>query len=207
MRPCLRLRHAGDQRPVDLARRARAEGLGQRRGGKARLRHQQAAGGVLVEPVHQARALRVGVRAAQGAQHAVEMARGAGAALHGEPHRLVEHQHVVVFVERDRLDEGAVLLRLRRVVARLRRARAGAAECARPGRLRSRFFGCVRLPFTRTSPLRMMRWIWLNDRPGNRASKKRSTRMPFSSGVTATVCTPAENCARLRRDQLAGGGR
>jgi hypothetical protein len=59
----------------------------------------------------------------------------------------------------------------------------------------SRAFGWVRLPFTRTSPLRMMRWIWLNDRPGNRASKKRSTRMPFSSAVTATFCTPAENCA------------
>ena len=55
------------------------------------------------------------------AQHAVDMARGAGAALHRKPHRLVEHQHVGVFVQRDRLDEGAVLLRLRRVVARFRR--------------------------------------------------------------------------------------
>ena len=49
------------------------------------------------------------------------MARGAGAALHGKAHRLVEHQHVGVFVERNRADEGAVLLRLRRVVARWRR--------------------------------------------------------------------------------------
>ena len=31
-------------------------------------------------------------------QHAVEMARGAGAALHREPHRLVEHQHVGILV-------------------------------------------------------------------------------------------------------------
>ena len=45
----------------------------------------------------------------------------AGAALHGKTHRLVEHQHVGVLVKRDRLDEGAVLLRLRRVVARRRR--------------------------------------------------------------------------------------
>ena len=30
----------------------------------------------------------------------------------------------------------------------------------------SRSLGCARLPFTRTSPLRMMRWMWLNDRPG-----------------------------------------
>ena len=56
----------------------------------------------------------------------------------------------------------------------------------------SRALGCVRFPFTRTSPLRMMRWMWLNDSPGKRASKKRSTRMLFSSGVTVTVCTPAE---------------
>ena len=34
-----------------------------------------------------------------------------------------------------------------------------------------------------------MRWIWENDSPGNRASRKRSTRMPFSSAVTTTVCT------------------
>ncbi len=119
-----------------------------------------------------------GLRTAQRAQHAVEMARGAGAALHGEPHRLVEHQHVVVFVQRDRLDEGAVLLRLRRIVARLRRFELERRNAHRLPGFASRAFGCVRLPFTRTSPLRMMRWMWLNDRPGNRASKKRSTRMP-----------------------------
>ena len=49
------------------------------------------------------------------------MAVGAGAALHRKPHRLVQHQHVVVLVERDRLDEGAVLLVAGGVVARLRR--------------------------------------------------------------------------------------
>ena len=70
----------------------------------------------------------------------------------------------------------------------------------------SRAFGCVRLPFTRTSPLRMMRWIWLNDRPGNRPSKKRSTRMPFSSGVTATVCTPAEKCTGFGATTGGGAG-
>ena len=136
------------------------------------------------------------MRAAQGAEHAVEVVRRAGAALHGEPHRLVEHQHVVVFVKRDRSDEGAVLLRLRRVVARFRRIELQRRDAHRLPGLEPAF-GCVRLPFTRTSPLRMMRWMWLNDRPGNRASKKRSTRMLFSSGVTATVCTPAENCAGL----------
>ena len=71
--------------------------------------------------------------------------------------------------------------------------------------LSSRAFGSVRLPFTRTSPLRMMRWMWLNDRPGKRASKKRSTRMPDSSGVTVTVCTAAENCAALALASASGG--
>ena len=70
----------------------------------------------------------------------------------------------------------------------------------------SRSFGWVRLPFTRTSPLRMMRWIWLNDRPGKRASKKRSTRMPDSSGVTVTVCTPAENCVAFGAVIRRGSG-
>ena len=70
----------------------------------------------------------------------------------------------------------------------------------------SRAFGCVRLPFTRTSPLRMMRWMWLNDRPGKRASKKRSTRILFSSGVTVTVCTPAEYCAGFGAATEGGAG-
>ena len=38
------------------------------------------------------------------------MARGAGAALHREAHRLVEHQHVGVLVQRDRAQELARLL-------------------------------------------------------------------------------------------------
>ena len=59
----------------------------------------------------------------------------------------------------------------------------------------SRCFGSARLPFTRTSPLRMMRWMWLKESPGNRASKKRSTRMLASSGVTVTVCTVVGNAA------------
>ena len=53
----------------------------------------------------------------------------------------------------------------------------------------SRSLLSARLPFTRSSPLRTMRWMWENDRPGKRASRKRSTRMLFSSAVTTTVCT------------------
>ena len=189
MRPCCTLGTPATKRPIDLARRARAEGLGQRRRRKARLGDEQAAGGVLVEPVHEPRPL--AVRVAQHFEHAVEMARGAGAALHRKPHRLVEHQHVGVFVERDRFEKRAGLL----VRLAARRARLFGAS-SRSGGMRtvcpasSRFFGCVRLPLTRTSPLRMTRWMWEKLKPGNRASRKRSTRMPASSAVTATFCTP-----------------
>ncbi len=103
-----RLRHARDQRPVDFSRRPRAEGLGQRGGRKPRLRNQEAAGGVLVEPVHQARALTV--RIPQRLEHPVEMTRRARAALHRKPHGLVEHQHVGIFVERDGFEEFAGLI-------------------------------------------------------------------------------------------------
>src|SRR6266566_7569755 len=37
--------------------------------------------------------------------------------------------------------------------------------------------------------------MWENDRPGNRASRKRSTRMLSSSGVTTTVCTLVGSCS------------
>ncbi len=53
----------------------------------------------------------------------------------------------------------------------------------------SRSLLSTRLPSTRSSPLRTTRWMWENDRPGKRASRKRSTRMLFSSAVTLTVCT------------------
>ena len=189
-----RLRHAGDQRPVDLARRARAEGLGERGRGEARLGDQQAARRVLVEPVHQPRPLAVHAGLAQHLQHAVEMARGARAALHREAHRLVEHQHVVVLVQDDRLEEARASSRPRASAATTSAALTLSGGMRTGWPASSRSFGSARLPFTLTSPLRMMRWMWLNDSPGNRASKKRSSRMPDSSGLTVTVCTPVATC-------------
>ena len=99
----LRLRHAGNQRPVDFSRRAFAERARELGGGEARLGDQQTARGILVEPMHQARLLALGV--AHHFQHAVDMAHGAGAALHGEAGRLVQHHHVGV-LEQDHLLEG-----------------------------------------------------------------------------------------------------
>ena len=69
--------------------------------------------------MHQPRTLPVG--AAQGAEHPVNVTRGAGAALHGKAHRLVEHHDVGVLEEDDRLQEGAILLRGRCIVTRRRR--------------------------------------------------------------------------------------
>ena len=63
----------------------------------------------------------------------------------------------------------------------------------------SRSFGSARLPFTRTSPLRMMRWMWLNESPGNRASKKRSTRMPDSSAADGDGLHAGGDLGKRRR--------
>jgi hypothetical protein len=102
-----RFGHASDQRPIDLACRAGAKDLGQRGSGKARLRDKKTAGGILVEPMHQTRALSLGV--AQRIEHAVEMARRSRPALHRQTHRLVEHQYVGVLVERYGIEKLASL--------------------------------------------------------------------------------------------------
>ena len=122
-------------------------------------------------------------------EHAVDVSRRAGAALYRKPDRLVEHHHVVVVVERDEFQEGAGLVVARAGGDSASADRVAAAECGPAAPPPAAPLGSVRLPLIRNSPFRMTRWIWLNDSPGNRASKKRSTRMPVSSGVTATVCT------------------
>src|SRR5262245_62028067 len=59
--------------------------------------------------MHEARALAVRPGRAQHFQHAVDVARGARAALHRKPHWLVEHQYVGILKERDRAQELARL--------------------------------------------------------------------------------------------------
>src|SRR5262249_17668923 len=56
-----RPRHAGDERPIDLARGAAAKGARQRRSGKAGFCHQQTPGRVLVDTMHEARTLALAV--------------------------------------------------------------------------------------------------------------------------------------------------
>src|SRR6185437_12134618 len=116
----LGLWHARNECPIYLASRAGAEILGKSRSCKSGFCHQQTAGGVLVEPMHQTRTLGVRPRPAQGTEHSINMTRGAGPALHSQSHGLIEYQHIGIFVERDRLDERAVFLSLRRIVPRRR---------------------------------------------------------------------------------------
>src|SRR5262245_2836711 len=91
--------HSGDESPVDLACRARPKSFCQLRRSKPCLRDQQTPSRILVQSVHQSRTLTVGT--AQSAEHAVDMAHCAGAALNREPYRLIEHQYVGILVECD----------------------------------------------------------------------------------------------------------
>ena len=120
MRPCFGFGTPRDQRPVDLARRALAECARQLRGGKTGLGHQQAARGLLVDPVHQSRFLPLGV--AHHLQHVIDVARDARATLHRKPDRLVQHQHIGVLEQRHFLQRRKRLLRcFRQRPAHLRR--------------------------------------------------------------------------------------
>ncbi len=99
-------------------------------------------------------------------------ARDAGAALHGKPCGLVQHHDVGV------LEQDHVLQRLQRLgvaasdswpatfgVSSL----SGGMRMLCPSSIRSLL--SARLPLTRSSPFRTMRWMWENDRPGKRASR------------------------------------
>ena len=48
--------------------------------------------------------------------------------------------------------------------------------------------------------------MWLNESPGNRASKNRSSRMPDSSGLMVTVCTPVATCGAGAGATTGGAG-
>ena len=86
--------------------RVRGKGLG----------HHENAGGVLVEPMHDARPRQRGQRCVVVDQRILQRAiRVAGAGMHHEPGRFVDHQNGVVLVddiERDRLGDHAGIVRL-----------------------------------------------------------------------------------------------
>ena len=102
-----RLRHAGQHGPVDLARVAMTEGLGEFLRRLACARNQNDAGRFLVEPVHQARLVALAVR--KGFQHAVQMTLQPGAALDRQTCRLVQDHHLIVFKQQHVLDGLAVI--------------------------------------------------------------------------------------------------
>ena len=130
-------RHADHDRPVELLGLAIAERLGQPLGRLAGARDQQQAGRVLVEAMDQPRPLLVAE--AQRVEHAVDMALGARAALHREPRRLVERDHLVVAM--DHQASGSRPCRVPRPRGRSlalgrRRGRHARAAGARSGRAR-----------------------------------------------------------------------
>ena len=104
-----RMRHAGDHRPVDLARVARLKGLGQTGGGADAARQHENARGVAVEAVNQPR-LVVAVEL-QRLGEPVDMAGRPGPALRGEARRLVDREDVVVAIEDRGADHRGVGLR------------------------------------------------------------------------------------------------
>src|SRR5258708_31728410 len=83
--------------------------------------------------MHQARALTASI--AQGVQHAVHMARGAGTALDAKPHGLVEDENVVILVERDRTQKLTRLFFRFGEVSRFRRIEPEWRGGHRPARL------------------------------------------------------------------------
>jgi hypothetical protein len=91
------LRPADHDRPIDLARLLAAERLGQFRRRPGASPQYQNARSIAVEAMHQARAFLV--PEAQRIEHAVEMMRRAGAALHRQARRLVDHQDRFILVQ------------------------------------------------------------------------------------------------------------
>ncbi len=106
MRPFAGRGTPATMRPVEFQRLARLEGLAEKGGGGARARDDKHAGRVAVEPVHEPRlaAMPIG----EGFKHLVDVARHAGAALHGKPVGLVEDDDVGVLVQDRRFERLAV---------------------------------------------------------------------------------------------------
>ncbi len=99
-----RIRQAPDKRQVGAVQVARGESGGQRVVGQLRLGDHHDAGGVLVQPVHDARAAlaadageRVAAMGEQGVDQGAVLVAGRG--VHDQPGRLVEHDQVGVLVE------------------------------------------------------------------------------------------------------------
>ncbi len=107
-RAALDLRHALDQRPVDLLRVAGGQRARQLGGGGNRARHDEDAGGVAVQAMDEARA-RV-LLESEAVEHAVDMGGEAAAALGRQARRLVQHDDVLVHVDDVVLQTAADLL-------------------------------------------------------------------------------------------------
>ena len=147
-----RLRHAVDQRPIDLPHRAGLEGAAELGRDRAALGHHQHPRGVAVEPVHEPRPRLRPV--AQAFEQAVDVMWRFGPALHRDSRRLVEDEKIVILVERAGGKEVAVGLRQAMSRRRRRRRYRGAAARALSDRRTSRVLDLARAPSTLTCPVR-----------------------------------------------------
>ena len=102
-----RMRHTGDDGPIDLARRAVAQGFGQGAGHAVGARQHQDTGRVLVQPMHQLGLFLVAElqRFGQTIDMPVALARPA---LRGQARRLVQDDHVFVLEQHRRLDHPGI---------------------------------------------------------------------------------------------------
>ena len=122
----LHIGYADHQRPVDLLGAAAREALGEIGRAARRARHQQYAAGILVEPVHEARA-RLVLAFDIGVEQAVDMVERVGPALRRKARWLVDHQRALGLLDQHGLgllDLGGLELALglgllvRRIAAR-----------------------------------------------------------------------------------------
>ena len=113
--------HAHHQRPIDLARRPSGKGFGKGSGCASRAGQQQHARRIFVQPMDQLGPLLAWFD--QSVEQRVDMNLGLGAALSGEPGRLVEDDRRRIAVDHQLVDEGDFVLAQR---APLRRGPGGA---------------------------------------------------------------------------------
>ena len=198
-----RLRHAGDQRPVDLARRARAEVLASAAAAKRVLATSRQPAVSL-----SSRCTSRGRWPSRGRAGPRACRRG-GATVPEPP--CTASPIGLLSTSTSASSYSVIDAGTRASCRRPRAARGGGARRAER-RDAHRLAGLQ--PVLRLRALAVHAQLAFADdaldvgerRPGNRASRKRSTRMPASSAVTATVCTPVGIWRRRRRLRLDDGG-
>src|SRR5690554_7299538 len=148
--------------------------------GRAFLGHHYQARSVPVEPVHQLQEFRLG---AGRPKHLDQPEAQSTAAMNGNARGLVHHQHVIILEHHGGFHHPCT---------RSPGFGCSAFACCTTGGIRTtspacrRVSGFTRPLFTRTSPLRTMRYTILFGTPRKRAIRKLSTLWPAMSSSTLT---------------------